>query len=313
MGHRPVRVTLCRGSGKHTLEWFEAASRYRYQEYAAWMPNAMEFRWSGKRVLEVGGGMGTDLVQFARNGAETTDCDMSAGHLALARVKTSAFEDFPEVSFEATPRLSPSPMGTSTSFIPTASSTTAGDEAGHLRNAPGPAPGWQSNCDGVRRAPSALLAHACRRRGPKRGMLEDLSIGEIMSRTVELSSTDAKPLVKVYSAAALRPLFNDFQRVEIRKYQLTDAERPEGFLSRGPHLSWLGRVMGWNLVVKADKAVRVTREPLWTDGLGLAGHFARRPRSGLAGRSLQRGGSITRPSNFGSSRFNSRGYPGEAR
>ena len=71
---------------EHTLEWFEEASRYRYQEYAPWMPKTMEFsRWTGKHVLEVGGGIGTDLVQFARNGAETTDCDMSTGHLALAR------------------------------------------------------------------------------------------------------------------------------------------------------------------------------------------------------------------------------------
>ena len=71
---------------EHTLEWFEEAERYRYQDYAPWMPEVMEFgRWGGKQVLEVGGGMGSDLAQFALNGAETTDCDLSKGHLELAQ------------------------------------------------------------------------------------------------------------------------------------------------------------------------------------------------------------------------------------
>ena len=36
-------------------------------------------------MLEIGGGIGTDLSQFARNGARVTDVDLSAGHLALAQ------------------------------------------------------------------------------------------------------------------------------------------------------------------------------------------------------------------------------------
>jgi len=69
----------------HTLEWFLEAERYRHQEYAPWMPKVMEFTcWSGKEVLEIGAGMGTDLAQFALHGATVTDFDLSSGHLALA-------------------------------------------------------------------------------------------------------------------------------------------------------------------------------------------------------------------------------------
>jgi len=71
---------------QHTLEWFLEAQRYRYDEYAPWMPVTMEFaRHSGERVLEIGGGMGTDLAQFAKHGAIVTDVDLSAGHLTLAQ------------------------------------------------------------------------------------------------------------------------------------------------------------------------------------------------------------------------------------
>src|SRR5205807_184641 len=70
----------------HTLDWFLEAESYRYGDYAPWMPELMEFaQHRGERVLEIGGGMGTDLAQFARHGAIVTDIDLSAGHLALAQ------------------------------------------------------------------------------------------------------------------------------------------------------------------------------------------------------------------------------------
>ena len=50
-----------------TREFFDAVERHRYQEYAPWMPEVMGFNeFAGARLLEVGCGMGTDLLQFAR-------------------------------------------------------------------------------------------------------------------------------------------------------------------------------------------------------------------------------------------------------
>ncbi len=53
-----------------SLDWYRDIERYRYQEYAPWMPEVMEFAaHAGEDVLEVGGGLGTDLAQFASHGA----------------------------------------------------------------------------------------------------------------------------------------------------------------------------------------------------------------------------------------------------
>lgn len=48
-------------------------------------------RWAGKRVLEVGCGIGTDAVNFARAGADYTAVDLSEASLDLARNRFDVF------------------------------------------------------------------------------------------------------------------------------------------------------------------------------------------------------------------------------
>jgi hypothetical protein len=72
-----------------------------------------------------------------------------------------------------------------------------------------------------------------------------------MSRSVEISQNDARPLVKVYTAARLRKLFDRFERRVVHQRQLVATELPAW-------LKWMpvdlaGRLMGWNVIIKATK------------------------------------------------------------
>ena len=57
-------------------------------------------KWKGKKVLEIGCGIGTDTINFARAGAEVTTVDLSEKSMELAR-KRAAVLNFPNIKFYA--------------------------------------------------------------------------------------------------------------------------------------------------------------------------------------------------------------------
>src|SRR5215218_5297397 len=52
---------------------------------------AQHARWAGKRVLEIGCGLGTDTINFARAGASITAVDLSSKSLELAQQRARVF------------------------------------------------------------------------------------------------------------------------------------------------------------------------------------------------------------------------------
>jgi SAM-dependent methyltransferase len=72
------------------LEWgskqfFDEVERFRYATQP-FMRTMMEFdNFRGKRILEIGCGLGTDLLQFARSGAVVTGVDLTPASVELVR------------------------------------------------------------------------------------------------------------------------------------------------------------------------------------------------------------------------------------
>jgi len=72
-------------------EYFDAVEERKYF-VEPHIPSFAEFpRWRGKRVLEIGCGIGTDAVNFVRAGASYTGVDLSEVSLDLTRQRFVAF------------------------------------------------------------------------------------------------------------------------------------------------------------------------------------------------------------------------------
>jgi ubiquinone/menaquinone biosynthesis C-methylase UbiE len=75
MSHHPV------GS----LAFFDDLDRYRFDKLR-YLPQIVDFKaYAGRRLLEVGCGIGTDLVRFAKGGALCTGIDLAERSIELAR------------------------------------------------------------------------------------------------------------------------------------------------------------------------------------------------------------------------------------
>ena len=67
-----------------TLQWFLEIENARYRRQGGWIPRLLEFnKHKGETLLGIGNGLGTDWVQYARQGAEVIACCPSAERLAL--------------------------------------------------------------------------------------------------------------------------------------------------------------------------------------------------------------------------------------
>jgi ubiquinone/menaquinone biosynthesis C-methylase UbiE len=69
-----------------SLEFFDAISRHRYEVTDRWMKRVINFGISkGKKLLEIGHGIGTDLRTFCEEGAEVYGIEITEEHHRLAQ------------------------------------------------------------------------------------------------------------------------------------------------------------------------------------------------------------------------------------
>jgi len=237
-------------------EFFDEVERHRYQEYAPWMPRVMGFNdFAGQRLLEIGCGMGTDLLQFARGGAKVTGIDLTPRSIEISRRHLALYDqtgDFAIADCELLPfRAASFDVVYSNGVLHHTPDTAGAVRELHrvLR------PGGQARVMLYHRSSWAYLSQVVLGYGILHGeFLRGHSPAKIMSKYVEFNEGGGRPLVKAYSRRESRELFSIFREVKVQVEQLTRGEFyflarfiPENAFRR------MRQSVGWNVIVSAKK------------------------------------------------------------
>jgi SAM-dependent methyltransferase len=266
-----------------TREFFERVEAHRYTK--EWhIPDAADFAGaSGLRVLEIGCGLGTDGVQFAKAGAHYTGVDLTEAAIELARkrfelaglpgefrIADAENLDFANDSFDLvyshgvlhhTPDTGRAvqeihrvlkPGGRAVVMLYHRGSYNYRVGIRILRRAGAGLLKSESGIKIVHRLTGepldSLREHA--------GLLAGKTNGHVSSDEFLSQSTDGagNPLARVYSRQEARELFKDFKEIELRAYFLNKRFIPViGNLLPRSVESALASRWGWHLWIYAKK------------------------------------------------------------
>jgi len=237
----------------YTKEYFDELEKIRYgrnREGYIW-EFAQFAKYHGKKVLEIGIGVGTDFIQWVRSGCVATGCDLTPAAVEYTKKRLECYglsagvlqEDceklsFPEQTFDLV-----------YSF-------------GVIHHTPEPQKAISEIYRVLKRGGTAKIMlyhrysgpvfrywinHALLKRDPFR------SIDEIVAKY-----NSESPDTKIYSKKQARALFEQFSRVNLY-IQLTPwdyTDTPRLLLSRkltNAFVRGLGNHYGWNLMITAEK------------------------------------------------------------
>jgi len=225
--------------------------------YAPWFEEALDYRGTaGLAVLDVGCGQGIDVIEYARAGAHVTGVDLTPRHVELARQHISALglrADIAEGDAESLPFADASFDRVSSNGVlhHTPDIEAALREVLRVLRPGGEARILVYNRHSFHYWLSQVFWQGIYRRQ----LLQERSMAGVLSRGVERSSIDARPLVRVYSPRQVRGLMesNGFAEVSTRVggFNTTDSPisdvlaRRTRLLDDPARLEWLGRIGGW--------------------------------------------------------------------
>jgi len=226
------------------------------RDYAPWMAEVLPYQARDQRVLDVGCGQGIDLVRYAGGGAIATGIDLTPRHVELARqhLVSMGLEGtvvqgdaehlpFPDASFDI--------VSSNGVLHHTPDMDAALREIRRVLR-----PGGRATVIVYHRDSINYWVHQFLARGLARGMLlREGSMSRVLSRGVERTTIDARPLVRVYTRSRVRQMLGDagFSASDLVIRHFDPAATPETrFLVPFPRVSqWLAERFGWYVVATA--------------------------------------------------------------
>jgi len=242
-----------------TREYFDEVERRKYF-VEPHIPAFAEFpKWAGRRVLEIGCGIGTDTVNFARAGAHVTAVELSDESAALARKRLDVYglgdraaihvgnaEDLPAI-------LQPQTFDLIYSF-------------GVIHHSPHPARiveqlrRYMSRQSELRLMVYARVSYKLFSIMKEEGVWDMARIDELIARRSEAQT--GCPVTYTYNRESVQELLDGFEILDLRKTHIFtwDVEAykryeyvkaPEWSHVSDAELATLEQELGWHLLVRA--------------------------------------------------------------
>ncbi len=243
------------GIPPYSREYFDAIRNYRYHVSDPWMLKTVDFSLArGKTLLEVGHGIGTDLLTFCEHGADGYGVDITEEHHRLAelnlnlhgikpvlKINDCAALDFPPESFDVV--YSHGVLHHVRDVNPCIAEIRRVLKPGGLFLA------------GLYHTFSLHHLYWILYHGLIEGKLLRLGYGGLMS-TVEYGADGIhnRPYVKTYSKAELKHLLKDFSHVRIKIAHVSPHWLPK-IEKIIPHtwMPYLESHWGWYILAYAEK------------------------------------------------------------
>jgi len=242
-----------------TKEYFADHSNFRFNTYSPWLRDVAQFDAFEKlKVVEVGCGMGTDLLEYAKGGAIVTGLDLTPRHVELARKRfrlynqsgTFVIGDAEELCFKDNSFDFAYSNGV---LHHTPRTEQAVKEMHRVLK-----PGGRALIILYHRNSLHYYLHIRVVSASKRfirHLISGRKLGEFSMRKVLAETTDGEsnPLTKLYSRMGGKQMMQTFRTVKTEVYHLNKGDFPLGFLVPKPVLQFLSRYVGWYLVLRGVK------------------------------------------------------------
>jgi ubiquinone/menaquinone biosynthesis C-methylase UbiE len=233
-------------------EFFEAVAKNRYKAYAPWLKKLIDgIDVKDKTVLELGCGLGTDLMSFARNGAKVIGLDLTPKHIEFAK-KLFKISNMPAEFV----------LGDAESMDIPSESIDVVYSFGVLHHTPhidkavaeiqrvlkpgGLAVVGLYHKNSWQYWINIFLIHGVFKR-----KLANMTMNDLLSSVIEYSTSGARPLVNVYTKSDCRRMFKKFTGIKIKNDHWTRDQIPSRIGSIMP--AFLPSFLGWYIMVFARK------------------------------------------------------------